>query len=251
MTAPFTLVTGASSGIGRVVALTLARNRNLILNGRDEGRLNATRAECAARGADFGREALVFPCDLSRPQELGAALAAFMRDRGLRIDAFVHCAAIVEVLPMAKTRYHVGLEVMNVNYFSATEIISALLKRRVNGDALKDIVLITSIATTHGAPHQPHYCASKGALEALRIALARDLAPHVRVNAVAPGSFPTPMWETPLADPEWRQNWAPPTLLPPGSPQEVANTVEFLLSDKASYLTGVLLPVNGGEAFYR
>lgn len=251
MTTQFTLVTGASSGIGRVIAKTLAQSRNLILNGRNKERLEKCRADCAVSGAERGRELLVFPFDLARPQELGEALADFLRDKAVQVNALVHCAGMVEVLPMAKTRYHVGLEVMNVNYFSVTEIISALLKRRINGDALKDIIFITSIAAANGAPHQPHYCASKGALEALRIALARDLAPHVRVNAVAPGSFPTPMWETPLAAPQWRETWDPPTLLPPGSPQEVANAVEFLLSDKGGYLTGVLLPVNGGERLYR
>lgn len=247
MSTPYVLITGASSGMGAAIAKLLSLDKNLILNGRDRERLSKVAAVCTAHG----HEVLVFPYDLSEPESLSEVLSAFLRDRHCRVEAFVHCAGMTEVLPISKTRYHVGLRVMNVNYFSATEIISTLLKRRVNADSLKKIVLITSIAAAQGAPQQPHYCASKGALEALRITLARDLAPRVQVNAIAPGSFRTGMWNTPLADIPTEENWHPPTLLPPGSVDHVAQAVHFLLSDAANYLTGVLLPVNGGELLYK
>lgn len=246
MTAAYTLLTGASSGIGRACALALSHERNLILNGRDVERLDETAGACRAHG----HEALIFPYDLAEVATVGAALGAFLLEHGARVEAFVHCAGKTEVLPISKTRYLIGLEVMNVNYFSAVEIISTLLKRKINADALRDILFLTSIAATQGAPHQPHYCASKGALEALRITLARDLAPRVRVNAIAPGSFPTPMWQTPLAE-NIEGNWNPPTLLPPGEPVEVARAVTFMLSPAARYITGALLPVNGGELLYK
>ena len=247
MKTPYTLITGASSGMGAATASLLSRERNLILNGRDQQRL----AEAASVCASHGHDALVFPYDLSEPERLSEALSAFLRDSHAQVDAFVHCAGMTEVLPIGKTRYHVGLRVMNVNYFSATEIISTLLKRKINADSLKKIILLTSVAASQGAPQQPHYCASKGALEALRITLARDLAPRVQVNAIAPGSFRTRMWNTPLADTPTEENWNPPTLLPPGSVDDVAQVVQFLLSDAAQYLTGVLLPVNGGELLYK
>lgn len=243
----YTLLTGASSGIGAAVARTLAQERNLILNGRDKERLEKTRRLCL----EAGHDAILFPYDLAEPKNLGADLGTFIKENRLEIEAFVHCAGMTEVLSISRTKYHIGLKVMNVNYFSATEIISALLKKNINGKNLNSVIFITSIAAANGAPHQPHYCASKGALEALRVNLAKDLAPNVRVNAIAPGSFPTPMWETPLAPPDWRQSWNPPTLLPPGTVQDVANTVKFLLSPDAAYLTGVLLPVNGGELVYK
>lgn len=247
MATPYTLITGASSGMGAATAKLLAQERNLILNGRDQVRLAEIASVCASHGQDI----LVFPYDLSEPEKLSEALGTLLRERSAQVDAFVHCAGMTEVLPVSKTRYHIGLRVMNVNYFSAVEIISTLLKRRVNAHSLKKIVLLTSIAAAQGAPQQPHYCASKGALEALRIALARDLAPVVQVNAIAPGSFRTPMWNTPLADIPTEEDWNPPTLLPPGSVDDVARVVQFLLSDAAKYLTGVLLPVNGGELLYK
>lgn len=246
MAAAYTLLTGASSGIGRACALVLSQERDLILNGRDRERLAETAAGCRANG----HEVLLFPYDLADAATVGAALGKFLSEHEAHVDAFVHCAGKTEVLPINKTKYHIGLEVMNVNYFSAVEIISTLLKRKINGDFLRDILFLTSIAASQGAPHQPHYCASKGALEALRITLARDLAPRVRVNAIAPGSFPTPMWQTPLAE-NMADNWAPPTLLPPGEPVEVARVAAFMLSPAARYITGALLPVNGGELLYK
>lgn len=243
----YTLVTGASSGIGQCVATILSRDRNLIINGRDMERLGKAADICRPHG----KQILVFPFDLADAGNVSQGVTQFLAENDARVDAFVHCAGMTELLPISKTKYRIGLEVMNVNYFSAAEIVSALLKRKINGDCLKNIVFLTSIAASQGARHQPHYCASKGALEALRIALARDLAPKVRVNAVAPGSFPTPMWQTALAEGNIEENWSPPTLLPPGAVEEVANAVKFLLSDDAKYLTGVLLPVNGGELLYR
>ena len=243
----YTLITGASSGIGAATAILLGRERNLILNGRDRERLAAVGSACA--GHD--RNILLFHYDLENAENLSTALTTFLLEHKAGVEAFVHCAGMPEVLPIGKTKYHIGLRVMNVNYFSATEIISTLLKRKVNADTLKKIILVTSIAASVGAPHQPHYCASKGALEALRITLARDLAPRVQVNAIAPGSFRTRMWSTPLADTPSEEDWKPPTLLPPGTVEEVAHVAHFLLSEAAGYLTGVLLPVNGGEHLHK
>lgn len=247
MNAQYVLITGASSGMGAVTAKLLSLEQNLILSGRNRERL----AEVATACTGHGHDVLVFPYDLSEPESLSKTLGAFLHAHCAHVEAFVHCAGMTEVLPIGKTKYHIGLQVMNVNYFSATEIISTLLKRKVNAECLKKIILITSIAASQGAPQQPHYCASKGALEALRITLARDLAPKVQVNAIAPGSFRTRMWNTPLADAPTEENWNPPTLLPPGSVDDVAQVVRFLLSDAAKYLTGVLLPVNGGELLYK
>ena len=129
----YTLITGASSGIGAATAILLGRERNLILNGRDRERLAAVGSACA--GHD--RNILLFHYDLENAENLSTALTTFLLEHKAGVEAFVHCAGMTEVLPIGKTKYHIGLRVMNVNYFSATEIISTLLKRKVNADTLK------------------------------------------------------------------------------------------------------------------
>lgn len=238
-------ITGASSGLGEAVARLLSKKHDLILNGRDEERLAAAGKACS----ENGKQILLFPYDLSKVDLLAKELSTFIKMRGIQIDTFIHFAGLTEVLPISKTKYTVGLEVMNVNYFAATEIISTLTKRRVNSDALKNIILVSSLAASYGTTHQPHYCSSKGAVEALSKALARDLAPRIRVNTVTPGNFQTRMWNTPLNENVTEQPWNPATLLPVEGPEAVANVVDFLVSDQSSYLTGVNIPVDGGERF--
>lgn len=241
----YTLITGASSGLGKATARLLSRERNLILSGRDEARLMAVREACAANG----HEAVAFSYDLAKADAVGAALSAFLKERALPVEAFAHFAGMTEVLPIAKTKYHVGLEVMNVNYFSATEIISALLKKRVNGENLANILLVTSIVVEGGKKYQPHYVASKGALAALIPALARELAPQVRVNGLAPGSFMTRITQTTFADSAAGEAWRPATLLAPGTPADLAKVARFLLSEESGYVTGQVINVDGGERF--
>lgn len=239
----YVFITGASSGLGEAVANQVSKKYNLILNGRDDGRLRSVGEQCAKNGTKI----LLFPYDLSNVDCLASTFGNFIKEHDIKVHAFVHFAGITEVLPISKTKYKVSLEVMNVNYFSATEIISTLLKKRINGDCLENIILISSIAATIGARFQSHYCASKGAISALTIALARDLAPKVRVNALSPGSFPTRMWNTPLNE---EGNFPKKVaLLSAGNTYDVANVVDFLLSEQATYLTGINIPIDGGERF--
>lgn len=244
---PYTLITGASSGMGEATAKLLSESRNLILHGRDEARLAAVGEACVRNGADVA----LFPFDLEQADTVGSALTAFLKKKELSVEAFVHFAGMTEVLPISKTKYSVGLRVMNVNYFSATEIISALLKRKVNGDALRNIILTSSIVAPGGMRYQPHYCSSKGAINSLGMALTRELAPRIRVNVIAPGAFKTRIMQTTFADTSPDAPWNPATLLPPGTVDDVARIVRFLLSEDASYLTGQILNVDGGEHFPR
>lgn len=243
----YTLITGASSGMGEALAKLLSSSCNLILHGRDESRLAAVGESCSNNGA----QVVLFPYDLEKADAVGAALAKMIQDQGLLVEAFVHFAGMTEVLPISKTKYSVGLKVMNVNYFSATEIISTLLKKKVNASALRNIVLTSSIVVPGGKPYQPHYCSSKGAINALGMSLARELAPNIRVNVIAPGSFRTRIVQTTFADTSPDAPWNPATLLPPGTVEDVARVVRFLLSEDSSYLTGQILNVDGGEHFPR
>lgn len=240
----YTLITGASSGMGEATAKLLSKERNLILHGRDEERLNAVGQACAANG----HQVALFPYDLEKADGVAAALGAFLKERGLGVDSVAHFAGMTEVLPISRTTYKIGLQVMNVNYFAITEIISTLLKRKVNGTNLNNILLTSSIVVNAGKKYQPHYCGSKGAIDALTVALACELAPQVRVNAIAPGSFKTRIIDT-IFSAAQSDEWAPPTLLPPGTVEDLADVARFLLSNESRYLTGQIIDVDGGEHF--
>lgn len=243
----YTLITGASSGLGEATARLLAQSRDLILQGRNAARLDAVAEDCSLHGHSI----LTFPYAFNDVANTGNDIAQFLKKKETHVDAFAHFAGFTEVLSLSKSRYSIGLDVFNVNYFAATEIISALLKKRVNGNALENILLISSIAARIGTPHQPYYCSSKGALEALCITLACDLAPKVRVNCIEPGSFRTNIWNIPLRDPISEEDWHPRTLLPPATPNAVAEVAAFLCSPQSAYITGAIIPVDGGERFQR
>ena len=245
MSEQYVLITGASSGMGEATALLLSKDHNLILNGRDKTRLETVAEKCK----QYGNKVEIFQFDLVNAQNVAAELSSFLLNKGITVDSFLHFAGITEVLPIAKTKYSVGLEVMNVNYFSATEIISTLLKKKANQKQLKSIVLTSSIISEGGKKYQPHYCSSKGAINSLAKALACELAPDVRVNVISPGSFNTRIIKTLFSSEDTSSQWNPPTLLKPGNVDEVAKIARFLISEDSSYLTGQILCVDGGEQF--
>lgn len=241
----YTFITGASSGMGEATAKLLSKDRNLLLHGRDLERLEAVAAECRMHGHDV----VLFPYDLEKAETVAADLTVFLKEQSLSIESFAHFAGMTEVLPVSKTKYNIGLQVMNVNYFSAVEIISTLLKRKINAKNLTSILLISSIAVTTGKKYQPHYCASKGAIDALVRALACELSPNIRINAIAPGAFKTRIIETLFAEGSDDMPWHPPTLLPPGTVEDIANVAQFFLSNASRNVTGEILNVDGGERF--
>ena len=134
-------------------------------------------------------------------------------------------------------------EIFNVNFFSAVEIIQLLLKR-VNQNALENIVLISSVSSVRADKGNSIYAASKGAINALVTTLASELAPVVRVNAIAPGTTHTPMSSEFISRNEDRLNISIPLGI--GRVNDIANMVEYLISEKARWITGQTMIIDGG-----
>ncbi len=155
----YTLVTGASSGIGRALAIRLSGTRRLILHGRNPQRLNETLASC--RNKD---QHLIWPCEFFEIGEIAPSLSALLAKHGIAVECFIHSAGVLKILPIRSVTYQALSEVMNVNFFSAVEIISLLVKKKVNGEQLKNVLFLSSIASNFGAPGFSMYSASKGAL---------------------------------------------------------------------------------------
>jgi len=238
----FVLLTGASSGIGREMAIQLSRAHRLILNGRDAERLEATRMACA----DPDRH-LIWARDFEPIDTLAAELAGFLAKHGTKVRFFVHCAGVLNILPLRNTTHRQTLDAFNTNLFSAIELTRILIRKKVNDGQLHAIVFVSSIASKFGARGFTTYCATKGALDAFMKALAVELAPAVRVNSVLPGGVRTPMTASIFQGPDMVARLQKDYPLGVGEAADISHAVEFLLSEKAKWITGHQLVVDGGR----
>ncbi len=238
----YTLVTGASSGLGRSAAIRLSRERNLILHGRNRQRLEETCRMCLNP-----ERHVVWEFDLKSPGELADSLVPLLAASDRSIEAFVHCAGMVTVLPMRSVDYRTAQEIMNVNFFSAAEIVHVLLKKKVNSQRLTNILFISSIWSRFGARAHACYCASKAALDGLMRALAVELAPAIRVNSILPGAIRTSMSGQGFDDPSILEKLERDYPMGTGQPDDIADAVEFVLSGKARWLTGQEIVIDGGR----
>jgi NAD(P)-dependent dehydrogenase (short-subunit alcohol dehydrogenase family) len=238
----YVLITGASSGIGQAIAVRLSNESRLVLHGRDVQRLEDTRSRCAHPDRH-----LIWPYDLRETGGLAQSLCDFIKQKSIGIESFIHSAGILKILPIRSVDCQTLGEVMNVNFVSASAIISHLVKKKVNGQRLRSVLLISSIASNFGAPGFSMYSARKGALDGLMRALAIELAPAVRVNSLLPGAIKTPMTTEMLADPEVQAKFNRDYPLGLGEVDDIVNAAIFLVSEQAKWITGQQIIVDGGR----
>jgi len=251
------LVTGAAGDIGGAIAEELAPTRDLVLADRAGGEeALARRADaCGALGADV--TSVTF--DVTDERAVGDALAEAGPLAGVVNNAgYQGVFATVERYPLDDAR-----RVLEINVLGAMTVLAVAARGMVAAGRGGAVVNVASMAGVSGAPNMPAYSASKAAVIGLTKAAAKDLAPAgIRVNAVSPGFIgPGRMWQTQVAeqaavgspyyasDPEAvaRQMVELVPLRRYGSVREVAAVVAFLLSDAASYVTGVNVEVSGGS----
>lgn len=236
----FTLVTGASSGIGRDIAIKLSASRSVLIHGRNQNRLNETLERCS------GKNHRLWNFDFENVTELQSSLRELCVQNGILISEFVHCAGIPSVGGARLMSAIQTQKVFNTNTISALEICATLLKKSNQG-ALKNILFISSIWGSFGSIGHTAYSASKGALDSAMRSLAVELAPSIRVNSLALGAIETPMSRDALSDPEIRAHTEKNYPLGIGNSESVASVCEFLLSDLAIWITGQVLVLDGGR----
>ncbi len=236
----YILVTGASSGVGRELAIHLSKSWPLILNGRNEARLAQTKERCE-------KEALIWTYDLNRIESIEKDLAKWIGRKGIPVSSFVHCAGLLKMLPLRSVDVKDLQDTFYTNVFAPELITKVLVTRKINGRNLKSVVLISSNISNRGAAAFSVYGASKSALDGLMRNLSIELAPDVRVNSVLPGGMATEMTKEMYEDENLKRQFKKNYPLGIGTPAEIAPVVEFLISDHARWITGQQMTVDGGR----
>jgi 3-oxoacyl-[acyl-carrier protein] reductase len=236
------IITGAGRGIGKAIALALAREgANIIVNDVDIEVARQVEEEII----NLGRRALVVQADISKVDEVNQMVAIGMKEFG-RIDILVNNASIIRrgtFEELSEEDWDSAIDINLKGTFNCMKSVVGIMKKQRYGK----IVNISSIAGKIGdLASAPCYGASKAGIACLGKSLARELASfNVNVNVVAPHAIETDMsrqWPE-----EKRKNIiAGIPLGRMGEPEDIAAAVAFLVSDKAKFITGEVLDINGG-----
>ena len=227
--------------MGAVCAKQLASSRRLILASENLEALEGVLTECQNKD-----QHILWHCNFATERDrIAQSLTDLLKANDAVVNEYVHFAGLTKLMPIKMTNIAAIDTVFNINIFSIFEIMKSLLKK-TNQKALQKVVLISAMVSMRGNPGNSIYVASKGAINALTYTMAQELAPDVRVNALMPGGILTPMSKN--LDPDYLAAFEKETPLGWGTPEDVVNYVEFLLSEKAKWITGQTIFVDGGKS---
>lgn len=239
---PIALVTGAAQGIGYACAEAIADSgARLIL-----ADINEDGAKDAA--GKLGGNAVAIRCDMGDPEQIEAMFEQVEAEVG-PVSILSNNAGIARPGDFLETTLEQFQSVLDVNLTGTFVALQRAAKTMVARGIEGSVVNMSSINALVAIPHIAAYCASKGGVMQLTKAASLALAPHnIRVNAVGPGSIDTEMMAGVNASPEaMKMVMSRTPLKRVGSPREIADVVAFLVSDKASYITGETIYVDGGR----
>lgn len=235
------IVTGASQGIGKAIALELSREGvEVILVDIQKEKLE----EVADKIRENKGKTAVFAADVSRMDEAMKVVEAVVKSNK-KIDYLVNNAGITRDNLLMRMKEEEWDSVLKVNLKGVFNFSKAVIRNMIN-NRYGRIVNISSIVGLIGNVGQCNYSASKAGVIGFTKSVAREVASRgITVNAVAPGYIATPMTESlPESVQQKFRDWIPVKRF--GTPEEITHAVKFLLSDEAAYITGQVINVNGG-----
>ena len=239
------IVTGASSGIGRSIALAFAREGAVVTvnYARDAEGAASTVKEIE----DSGGRAVTVRADVSKPEDVKALVERTVKELG-RLDVMVNNAGVEHKMPFLETPLEVWEEIIAVNLTGPWLGCQEAARQMVGQGAPGRIINVSSVHEDLPMPTNSPYCAAKGGLRMLTRTIAVELAPHgITVNNVAPGAVATPMDATLEANAgQIEELLSEIPLGRMGQPEEVASLAVYLASDDASYVTGSTFVIDGG-----
>lgn len=242
------VITGASSGIGRATALLFARNgSNVVGVGRNESELASLRDE----GRESSGSIRIHLGDITETSQVDRLVSDTIDEHG-RIDVLVNAAGIIKTGSVETTTLDDWDKMMDVNIRSVFYIMHKCVPHLAASKG--NVVNVSSVTGTRAFPNVLAYCVSKAAADQLTRCTALELAPRgVRVNAVNPGVVVTNLHRRGgMAEDDYSKflenarNTHP--IGRPGQPEEVAELIYFLASEKASWITGATYEIDGGRA---
>jgi len=234
------LITGASTGLGAATARLLAPQNKIIVH------YYSSKGEAEKVAKDIeesGGEAFLIQEDLTS-EEACIRLVKKVADRYAKLDVLINNAGgLIRRQAAQELEWKLMLETFSLNTFSAMKIASLCIPLLKKGED-PNIINISSIAVRHGAPSATIYGACKGAVDSFTRGLANELAPEIRVNAVAPGVIDTPFHEK-VSTPEKMKKFKEATPIKRiGESIHVSNAIKFLIEN--DFITGETIDVNGG-----
>ncbi len=236
------VVAGASSGIGRQIAITLSRlDGRVVLIARREEQLKETIAMME------GNNHLYYPADLNNVDEIDALIKKVVVDVG-SIDGLAYCAGISRPRPLRVVSPEALENMMKINFFSFYEMVRSATKKGNYNKGMR-IVGLSSTASPMGGKGQSAYSASKAAMDATVHVLAQELADKdICINTIRAGMTDTDMYKGFLKarGEEGKEYLLTKQILGIANVQDIANAAVYLLSPKARFITGANIAVDGG-----
>jgi short-subunit dehydrogenase len=235
----FTLITGATSSIGKEIARNRSKTDNLVLHGRDMDALRDLANELSN-----ATDIKIWCYDFKKIDDLNSDFSEMLDFNAIKVSKVVHAAGYLKIMPFRAFKLEDTLDIFNVNVFSIIEILR-VLTRKAHKDNLESVVMISAFFSKFGDRGNAVYSSSKGALNSLIKGLAVEF-PHARFNAIILGAVRTKMTEH-LFDASVDMSRFNRYVLGTGTTEQVSDGVNFLLSDHL-WMTGQEIYLDGGAS---